>query len=297
MRERIGYVPAPDPLSLIQQSAIERLLPSSPDSKPDRERFQYRRRRRRRRREGGGDCELGEGVESSASVSEESDRVSDDGAEFSGNGVKEEYSEEWVNEFSEVGVNSPVVTPSTSGSTACDINENCEDGDDGSLVMVTAVEPDPSPQEVGVTPEPSVPSLPLATESNCSAKDQNEKSVVGMNKPQSNSPTEDSITTPPSALAVETKVLPRVTIPFHVGPPKTTLTTKPAPPQRATAVVHGGGVTEVVGCEGVRVCEVGDSVLERVTRTARFSSNLIHSITSVHGVCEEIGEFLLSIVL
>ena len=304
LRQTIGYVPAPDPLALLDQATIDKILANSPDSTPDLDRLRGKKRRRRRKRKRMVDGAVSDaGSHGEEVVSESGESLSESESQ---SGTKSEDSLDGRDEISEDGVKSPDVAPSSSDSThhLCDDGiERCEDRGSPE-VPVSVVD---STQKIDTLPE-KVDILPGKVEGEAKLSRQPEtqpspqpdtergNSVVESSEVAQNSPLlkRDEAT----AAVVETKVVPTVTIPFHTGPPGTTTATKTPTPVRATG--GSGGCVATSGAEIAitahreAAADVED-ILQKVMRIARFPSSLHQSITTVQGVCDEMGMYPFSI--
>ena len=302
LRGTIGYVPAPDPLSLLQQSAIDRILGTSPDSRPDLERLRGKRRRKKRQRR------TVDGVGRDVGSRSESVSESDSGELYDDTEERYEISEEWVK--------SPdVVASSNFGSNTslqCDESENILrfEGRSSPDVPVSVIESQPHkvytiPQETE-SKFAAQPSSQYNTEryinpvrNNTEEKIESSKTVMSsINEPSNVSPLPPPMQREPTApVVVETKSVPTVTIPLHVGPPpKTTAAVKSLlarPTQngsRGESVAAKSGVAEAVGLPAREPSkDVEDSFLQRVMELAHFPPGLRRTITTVQEVCDEMG--------
>ena len=274
LRQTIGYVPAPDPLALLQQSAIDRILATSPPAAPHSQREQKTHKDKNGILTRDGSSEDGESVSENDGIPSDSGELDDplgERAEISESGVKLD------------------MAPSTSGSVA-DLSDDSGRDEDSSSVLVV-VGSAPLPREVKTESSPHQEGDRGPPERELSEMKVNSSTTPASTDVPGNQESDNPITT---TTAVETKVVPTVTIPFQVGPLKTTV----APPPGATGG-RGGGVARAGGGGGVAraggggpgregaACEEG--VLQRVMRMARFPSDLCRSITTTQGVCDEIG--------
>lgn len=289
LRQTIGYVPVPDPLALLDQSTIDQILANSSDSTPDLDRL--RGSKKRRRRTVGGAVSDGEEV-----VSESDESLSESESQSGAKSDNFLDGRDEISEINEDGVKSPDVAPSSSGSThhLCDDSiERCEDRRSPEVpfsVVDSTQKVDTLPGKVEgeakLSRQPETqPSPQPDTERGNSAV---ESSEVAQNSPLLK---RDEPTIP---VVVETKVVPTVTIPFHTGPPETTTATKT--PTLARATGGSGGCVATSGAEIAitahreAAADVED-ILQKVMRIARFPSSLCQSITTVQGVCDEMGMY------
>ena len=304
LRGTIGYVPAPDPLSFLQQSTIDRILATSPNSRPDLERLRGKRRKKRRRRTADG----GVGVPGSPSGESVSESDGESCCELESREFGDEALTEEGDEFSEDGVkSSSVVVASTFGS----VNSVCEDSEKSEdtssfYAPVSMVESTPPPQKVDTpgkirseTKLAPQPSPEFTTERGSPVRDKSDKQIES-NKTATSS---DAPITPllrrhesvtPVAV-VETKTVPTVTIPLHVGPPKTTaVKSTPAGSTgssgRETGAAKSERVAETVPKPAREpTADTEKSPLQKAMGIAHFPSSLCHSITTVQEVCDKMG--------
>ena len=301
LRQTIGYVPAPDPLALLDQSTIDKILANSSDSTPDLDRLRgkkmKKRRRRRKRMVDGAVSDAGSRGEEVVSESGESLSESESQSE-----AKSDNFLDGRDEISEDGVKSLDVAPSSSDSThhLCDDSiERCEDRsspEDPVSVVDSTQKVDTPPGKVEGEAK-----LSRQPETQPSPQPDTERgnSVVESSEVAQNSPLlkRDEPTIP---AVVETKVVPTVTIPFHTGPSGTTTATKTPTATPARATHSSGGCVATSGAEIAitahreAAADVED-ILQKVMRIARFSSSLCQSITMVQGVCDEMGMYPFSI--
>ena len=240
IRETIGYVPAPDPLVLQQQqlaTTIDRLLASSSvDITP---RKMYRSKKRRSQRVTATDSILTDS-ETTLEPRETGTSLNSKSGDFDDNAL-----EDGSVEISESGIKSTsTVTQSSPSIPYLGHSDNDDDSDDqnwvsGAKTPVPVVASTIMPDETSSSG--SITALQPMTydERSCLDDDHSDVQVVCSSN---NERVKESNTVPihvtrhspspqkpdPTPL-VETKVVPTVTIPFPMGPTRTTVPTAPIP--------------------------------------------------------------------
>ena len=207
---------------------------------------------------------------------------------------RDEISEEWVK--------SPdVVASSNFGSNTSLQSENILRFEGRSSpdvsVSVIASQVDILPQETeskfAAQPSPQYNAGSINPESSKTVMSSNEPS----NAPPPPPPPPPRQCEPTAPVGVETIAVPTVTIPLHVGPPKTTAvkSSLAIPTQngsRGESVAAKSGVAEDVVLPAREPSkDVEDSFLQRVMELAHFPPDLCRTITTVQEVCDEMGMF------
>ena len=301
IRESIGYIPAPDPLSVQQQklaATIDRLMATT--TSPDSPANMRRRKKHKSHKYSDSEDSLTTSTDACNEEEESSAEVAMGLESESENTVEEE------GDVSERSDDSAVMAVATSSSLhhLCHSDDSCGENSFSELRMPTSVAHSASSlHEIGITS--TQPSSCLKRSSHSSMKGQ--ECQISSSDAQVDSKRVHSLTrnaalnlnkVEPST-AVETKVVPTVTIPFQMGPTQATATGATI----HTGSVHSGTTTGAEGESEGREIEVhanrkggnktdvsqNTTVLQQITDRGRVASNHGETAMNAEVVCDEIG--------